>query len=329
MKMICTLLAALLISNMMMATPVIIAKTNNGDWSQASTWNLNRVPADNDSIVIPPLITVKITKLHTLDNVLVVVSGNFFFDGGKLYLDNISRFILQPGGTISGTSNGDHLKIGTDIKFKGDEPVITGFSYADATTGRSPNGFSANSASNRLLPVTFMSFYANRLAQHIQLSWATAQEVNNDRFEIERSYDGRQWNMIAIVFGAGNSNVVNKYSYTDKNMAQRTVYYRIRQVDLDGQAQYSVVKVVRNNEVMSGANIYVAARQTIAIDLPADKKDHLLVQVINMNGQVIAQQRYPEAAYQVRLHLNGAVTGVHAVQVSDGNGWREVKKIAL
>lgn len=328
MKMICTLLAALLISNMMMATPVIIAKTNNGDWSQASTWNLNRVPADNDSIVIPPLITVKVTKMHTLNNVLVVVSGNFLFDGGKLYLNSISRFILQPGGTISGTSNGDHLKIGTDIKFKGDEPVITGFSYADATTGRSPNGFSVSNMSGSLLPVTFMGFYATRSAQHIQLSWATAQESNNDRFEIERSYDGRQWNKIAIVFGAGNSNVVNKYSYTDKDIKKSLVYYRIRQVDLDGRSQYSAVRIVKDAE-MALAEIYVAAPQTVTVQLPRDKKENIVVKVINMNGQVVAQQLYRDAAYQVTVRMNGVTTGVHVVQVSDDNGWREVKKVAL
>ena len=326
MKTIYTLLAALLITNMIMAAPVITAKVNNGDWSTASTWDLNRVPANNDTIIIPLNMTIRMTKPRSLDSVVVRVYGTFFFDGGKLNLSNSSRFILETGGSISGTDEREHLSIGNVIKFIGNEIGKVGTSYADNTTGISPRGFSQ---SNSLLPVTFMNFYANRSGQNISLSWATAQETNNDHFEIERSYDGRQWNMIAIVFGAGNSNVVNKYSYTDKNISRTIVYYRIRQVDYNGRSAYSAVKMVRNNEAAALTEIYVSSKQTVAVNLPGDKKDNILVKVLNMNGQVVAQQNYPEAAYQVTLRLNNTVTGVHVVQVSDGIGWREVKKVVL
>lgn len=327
MKIIYTLIAALLITNMIMAAPVITAKVNNGDWSAEATWDLNRVPADNDTIIIPANMTIRMTRPRSLDNVVVKVYGTFFFESGKLNLNNSSRFILEIGGSISGTDQREHLSIGNVIKFLGNETAITGTSFADNTTGISPWGFRVSSSS--LLPVTFMNFYAGRSGQHISLSWATAQETNNDHFEIERSYDGRQWNMIAIVFGAGNSNVVNKYSYTDKNISRTLIYYRIRQVDYNGRSEYSAVKMVRNTEAAALTEIYVSSAQTVAVNLPGDKKDNVLVKVFNMNGQVVAQQHYPEAAYQVTLRLQGTVTGVHVVQVSDGIGWREVKKVVL
>ena len=326
MKKISTLIITLLIAHIMIANPVITATTTNGAWSHASTWNLNRVPADNDTIVIPANITVKMKNPRSLDNVIIVVSGTLLLDGGKLNLNNSSRIILEPGGTVSGLSHSEHITIGSVVKFYGDETAVTSLSYADSTTGVSPNGFRQ---AGSLLPVIFMNFYARRSAKDILLSWATAQEINNDHFEIERSADGRQWNVIAFVFGAGSSNTVNAYSYADKNITQAVVYYRIRQVDGNGHTQYSAVKAVRSNETVQAANIYVAAKQTVAIDFSGDTKDNIVVKVIDMKGQLIAQQAYPQAANRVTLQVNSTVAGIYVVQVKDGNGWQEVKKITL
>lgn len=93
-------------------------------------------------------------------------------------------------------------------------------------------------------PVTLTSFsgkYANGLAI---LDWQTSQEMNNDRFEIFRSFDGQQFSYIGAVKGAGYSNVVKNYSYTDQPGTSPYIYYRLRQVDADGKAVYSnIVKI--------------------------------------------------------------------------------------
>ena len=111
MKKISTLIITLLIAHIMIANPVITATTTNGAWSHASTWNLNRVPENNDTIVIPANITVKMKNPRSLDNVIIVVSGTLLLDGGKLNLNNSSRIILEPGGTVSGLSHSEHITI--------------------------------------------------------------------------------------------------------------------------------------------------------------------------------------------------------------------------
>ena len=65
------------------------------------------------------------------------------------------------------------------------------------------------------------------------------------------------------------------------------------------------------------------------IDLNSDVKDNVTVQVVNMNGQIIKRQNFNQASYRLVLNMPNVTPGVYAVQVSDGSGWKEVKKIAL
>ena len=163
----------------------------------------------------------------------------------------------------------------------------------------------------------------------MQLNWSTIQEINSHHFEIERSTNVRQWNKVAVIPGAGNSNSINTYSYTDNNISGEVVYYRIRQVDVNGHAQYSAVRTIRSTGTMAMVNIYPSAKQSITIDFNSDVKNNLRVRVVNQNGQVVAHQFYQQAAYRLTMNVNNAVAGVYVVQVSDNNGWSEVKKVIL
>jgi hypothetical protein len=255
-----------------------------------------------------------------------MVAGTLAFNNGKLKLDDVSRVIVQTSGKITGVNSNDQISIGNEFKFKGAPYLIIGYSYADNTTGTVPNGFLTVSPGT--LPVTFQSFYVSRQSSNVELTWVTSQELNNSHFEVERSTDGRNYKAIAVVLGAVNSNLINKYSYTDKNMTAAAVYYRIRQVDINGQAHYSAIRFIRNTEEATVTNIYASAKQTIAIDFNSDVKNNVTVQVVNMNGQIIARQDYKEAAYRITLNI-AAGTGIYAVRVSDAAGWSETKKLAL
>jgi len=120
----------------------------------------------------------------------------------------------------------------------------------------SPRTFSADisqfgvltvSNSSQPLPVELVSFTAEPLGADALLKWATASEKNNDRFEVEASADGRSFRRIGQVPGHGSSTQPHAYQLTDAAIARYgvpTVYYRLRQVDLDGTATYSPVRTV-------------------------------------------------------------------------------------
>ena len=79
----------------------------------------------------------------------------------------------------------------------------------------------------------------------VQLHWKTASEVNNKQFEIERSVDGVNFEIIATQAGAINSNQMHSYNFSDFNYPNvSTIYYRIAQIDLNGAKKYTPVKIV-------------------------------------------------------------------------------------
>ncbi|HSI89512.1 MAG TPA: T9SS type A sorting domain-containing protein [Adhaeribacter sp.] len=94
------------------------------------------------------------------------------------------------------------------------------------------------------LPVELISFTGRAANDGINLNWRTATEKNNDRFEIERSQDGRNFEIIGTVRGNGNSNSAINYSFTDKNARAGINYYRLNQVDFNGDNERSkIIKV--------------------------------------------------------------------------------------
>lgn len=325
MKLIYTTLIALLIGFTSFATSD--KGVGNNNWGTKGAWNLNRVPQDNDSIIIPAGYTVTISDNYPLNNVVIIVNGTLNFDNGKLRLDDASKVIVETTGKIIGDGSSDQISIGNVFKFKGSGSPIIGYSFADNTTGTYPNGFSIISAGT--LPVTFQSFYITRQGTNVQLNWTTTNELNNGHYEIERSTNARTWTQIAVVLGGGTTTAVSSYAYTDKNISDAVVYYRVRQVDMNGNATYSAIRFMRNNEVEQVANIYASSKQTITVDFNSDVKNNVTIQVVNMNGQVVAKQHYNQASYRLTLNIMSASSGIYAVQVSDGNGWSEVKKIAM
>ncbi len=92
-----------------------------------------------------------------------------------------------------------------------------------------------------ILPVELLSFSATEDKGITKLNWATASEINNDYFSIERSADGKDWNEIGIVKGAGNSSIEKNYTFTDVELPVTIgdlFYYRLKQIDYDGKHEY-------------------------------------------------------------------------------------------
>jgi hypothetical protein len=89
------------------------------------------------------------------------------------------------------------------------------------------------------LPVTFLHFIGQTNGIEHTLSWATASETNNDYFQLERSVDGQFFQAIAYIQGAGTSNTRKDYSYVDKVAPWGRVYYRLKQVDFNGDSEYA------------------------------------------------------------------------------------------
>lgn len=93
---------------------------------------------------------------------------------------------------------------------------------------------------NPSLPVELMDFKGAIENKNAMLSWSTATELNNEGFEVQRSTNARDFSKIAWIDGAGNSSDVIQYDFEDSNLEADVVYYyRLKQIDFDGQFSYS------------------------------------------------------------------------------------------
>ena len=95
---------------------------------------------------------------------------------------------------------------------------------------------------NDTLPVELVYFNGNVEGNTIQLFWGTATEINNFGFNVQRSVDSLNWDLIGFVFGHGTSFSPKDYSFTDTTIIEsNTYYYRLQQIDNDGKLEYSEV----------------------------------------------------------------------------------------
>ncbi len=108
------------------------------------------------------------------------------------------------------------------------------------------------------LPVELFSFSAKDENGFHNLEWVTLAEIDNSHFEVQRSYNGVDFEVIGIVAGNGTSNQLNYYvfQYLAADKA-KDFYYRLKQVDGDGDFEYSNVVVLSSNvsaelEIKSG-----------------------------------------------------------------------------
>jgi hypothetical protein len=128
------------------------------------------------------------------------------------------------------------------------------------------------------LPVELISFKVQAKSNTIQLNWLTASEKDNAHFNIQRSSNGRDFQNIGQVKGAGNSQSIQKYQYTDDAPAAGLNYYRLEQVDFDGTTAVSPTK-----SIVYGKNGKWALSNTVA------KSEIMLVNSQNTEGVVSAE----------------------------------------
>jgi Matrixin/Secretion system C-terminal sorting domain len=107
-----------------------------------------------------------------------------------------------------------------------------------------------------LLPIELLSFNGKAENGKARLTWATASELNNDYFTLDRSADGLLFKEMAVVPGAGTSIEERRYQWLDEHPLPGDNYYRLRQTDYDGKTTLSNVEVVAFEDAPEAFDIY-------------------------------------------------------------------------
>lgn len=209
------------------AAPVRVTPTASGAEFTASYAYDGSKPAITDKELIGSMERVSVQETWNIDG----NSGSYI----TLYWSDFSGVTQDDGLYIA-----HQLKDGTWEKLEGD---ISGNSITtkEPVSRYSAFTFGATNADPTInpLPVTFVAFTGRQESNTIVLDWATASENDNNYFEIERSIDGVNYVTIGYVDGAGDSNALLGYQFTDNAPEQGQLYYRLSQVDFDGAREYA------------------------------------------------------------------------------------------
>lgn len=185
------------------------------------------------------------------------------------------------------------------------------------------------------LPVELLEFTAQRRGADALLRWATAQEKNNARFEVEVSTNGREFRRLGAVAGQGTTTRRHDYEYTDPQLARYAadvVYYRLRQVDIDGRETLSDIRPVS----VEGVDFAVQAvpnpfgGEGLKVQVSTRTAGPVTLTLHDAIGRVLLTGRHEVPAGNTALNLNGAAqlpVGVYFLTVRQGKQLATLKVV--
>ncbi|OON68325.1 T9SS type A sorting domain-containing protein [Hymenobacter sp. CRA2] len=215
--------------------------------------------------------------------------------------------------------------------FSGAAPAGAGLQSVGRAGITSFSPFGVSTSQGQVLPVALLSFTAKRTGDAVTCRWATAQEQNNDRFEVERSLDGRTFEGIGRVRGVGTSSQRHDYQFEDVRPVAQRAYYRLRQVDLDGTATVSGIAVVEGCAkcAPAGSVAVVPNPGTGRFELwsGAAEGTELDVVVHAATGAQVLRQRTVVGAQRPVLNLDAQPAGIYLVRVTSATGSSTVRVV--
>ena len=181
------------------------------------------------------------------------------------------------------------------------------------------DGFRVSTVWAATIPVELTNFTAQKANTAAKLIWSTATELNNARYDIERSSNGKTFNKIGEILGYGNSNQVKTYTFMDEKPNASINYYRLRQVDFDGKETISKAVSV-NFDKNASIKVYPSvAKDKINIDITGDGGAADL-SITNLLGQVVLTQKLPNTEGPLSVNINELASGSYIVRIiSKGN----------
>lgn len=177
-----------------------------------------------------------------------------------------------------------------------------------------------------VLPVQWGDVSVDSKGSKNILEWTTHAEVNNDRFEIEhKSSLSGQWQSIGTAQSLGDTQKKSVYSFIDKKVTSRNSYYRVKQIDLDGDFDYSEVVFSRNN-MLSDFDVYPnPVENDLLIRSSNIVEDHQVIKVFDATGRFILVNRSMEDDYLMKLNTSELDPGIYFIQVSSGDMRKIIK----
>jgi len=265
-------------------------------------------------------------------------------DEGKafVYYGSASGLVATPAWTAESNQTGCQYAIAVgsagDVNNDGFDEVLVGADLFDNGQADEGGAFLYMGAEDDPLPVELLSFSASAGNGTVTLNWSTASELNNYGFEIFRSAEaGISGEKIAFVAGNGNSSSHHDYSFTDTGISLQAggrVFYRLKQIDLDGSFVFSEslevqISVAGNFVLQQNYPNPFNPQTTIHFNLT--RQSAVTLQVFDLRGLLIHKENLGElaqGAHQVNFDGSQLVSGVYLYRLTAGS-YSAQKKMTL
>lgn len=170
------------------------------------------------------------------------------------------------------------------------------------------------------LPVRLVRFEVKKAGSVARIEWATAQEINNSHFIVERSADARTFTTLSKVSAIVGSGVKNEYVAFDEAPEKSVTYYRLKQVDMDGSATTFGIRAFHADQNVDGQRAYIypmPAQDHFRINLPEKPNNGLVFSLLDINGKAIFSKpaSSKDTDYEIKLP-EGTPPGTYILKVT-------------
>ncbi|MEP2025274.1 MAG: T9SS type A sorting domain-containing protein [Reichenbachiella sp.] len=260
--------------------------------------------------------------------ILEVSNGGSISIGGDFDNGGSGSTTAESGGTIDVDGDYDNTGGGTTTvdgggmvvggTYSGTDPTVTG--GADENCSGGGGGCCGSACAS--MPVSLLSFDVDIQLDHIALSWKTASELNNDHFNIHRSTNGVDFEIIDWVAGHGTTNEQKKYELQDYPSQKGIYYYQLEQVDYDGANEFFPIKKVNYKlNQNAGLTIYpmpVASGEDFYINYSGEEQ--IIAKVYDLTGSLSFELPYNIESGKIRFDASSLLLprGIYVIQINMG-----------
>jgi hypothetical protein len=176
---------------------------------------------------------------------------------------------------------------------------------------------------NTSLPVELLSFTGQKLNDIIKLDWSTASEINNDYFSVERSSDGNYFSEIGKVNGGGSSSELLNYSFEDNHPVDGINYYRLKQVDFNGDYMFSKVITMNYQSEFSGYTIRYDNDGYFILNCRS--LHDITINIMDMRGSILKTIEADNKQGEINISLKNFPGGIYLLSIYTGKDHKYFK----
>ncbi|MCL6494339.1 MAG: T9SS type A sorting domain-containing protein [Ignavibacterium sp.] len=200
--------------------------------------------------------------------------------------------------------------------------------------GVGTGGYIISYLDTSIIPVELTNFSAEQINNTILLNWTTVTETNNLGFEIFRSFDLKNWEYIGFIPGFGTTTDKQNYSFIDSKINNEQLYYKLKQVDLDGSFKFSEIIsikiLIKDFELKQ--NFPNPANPTTNISFSIPQRSFVKINLYSSNGELVQQiinEEKEKGIYSIEINLSNLASGVYFYRMITNTGYHSTKKLIL